>query len=254
MDYFSSGGVRIAYFDQQPEGGEGMPVVLVHGFASTHRVNWIDTSWVSTLTRAGYRVIALDNRGHGQSDKLYDPEAYDPEVMAKDVIALLDHLHIARADLIGYSMGARISAMTAVRYPDRVRAVILGGLGIHLVEGNGLPPGIAEALESETPETLTDPTQRMFRFFAEKNGGDLKALAACMRGSRRGLTAADVATLPMPVLVAVGSEDLIGGDPYPLASMIPHGQAFVIEGRDHNLAVGDRTHKAAALEFLSHRP
>ncbi len=254
MDYFSSGGVRIAYFDQKPETGEGMPVVLVHGFASTHRVNWIDTSWVSTLNRAGYRVIALDNRGHGQSDKLYDPEAYDPEIMAKDVIALLDRLHIQRADLIGYSMGARISAMAALRFPDRVRAVILGGLGIHLVEGNGLPPGIAEALESEAPETLTDPTQRMFRLFAEKNGGDLKALAACMRGSRRGLTAADVATLPMPVLVAVGSQDLIGGDPHRLAALIPKGQAFVIEGRDHNLAVGDRTHKAAALEFLSHRP
>ena len=146
MDYFSSGGVRIAYFDQKPENGEGMPVVLVHGFASTHRVNWIDTSWVSTLNRAGYRVIALDNRGHGQSDKLYDPEAYDPEIMARDVIALLDHLHIPRADLIGYSMGARISAMAALRFPERVRAVILGGLGIHLVEGNGLPPGIAEAL------------------------------------------------------------------------------------------------------------
>ena len=102
MDYFSSGGVRIAYIDQMPEAGTGDPVVLLHGFASTHRVNWIDTSWVSTLIRAGYRVIALDHRGHGQSDKLYEPEAYDPAVMAKDVIALLDHLHLVKADLIGY--------------------------------------------------------------------------------------------------------------------------------------------------------
>jgi pimeloyl-ACP methyl ester carboxylesterase len=251
MEFFSSGGVRIAYIDKMPEAGAGDPVVLLHGFASTHRVNWIDTSWVSTLNRAGYRVIALDHRGHGQSDKLYEPEAYDPEVMAKDVIALLDHLYLAKADLIGYSMGARIAAMAALHFPDRVRSVILGGLGIHLVEGQGLPPGIAEALESQTPETITDPTQKMFRLFAEKNGGDLKALAACMRGSRRGLTAQEVATLTMPVLVAVGSDDKIGGDPERLAALIPQGHAFVIAGRDHNLAVGDRTHKAAALEFLS---
>jgi pimeloyl-ACP methyl ester carboxylesterase len=251
MEFFSSGGVRIAYIDKMPEAGAGDPVVLLHGFASTHRVNWIDTSWVSTLNRAGYRVIALDHRGHGQSDKLYEPEAYDPEVMAKDVIALLDHLHLAKADLIGYSMGARIAAMAALHFPDRVRSVILGGLGIHLVEGQGLPPGIAEALESQTPETITDPTQKMFRLFAEKNGGDLKALAACMRGSRRGLIAQEVATLTMPVLVAVGSDDKIGGDPERLAALIPQGHAFVIAGRDHNLAVGDRTHKAAALEFLS---
>ena len=251
MEFFSSGGVRIAYIDKMPEAGAGDPVVLLHGFASTHRVNWIDTSWVSTLNRAGYRVIALDHRGHGQSDKLYEPEAYDPEVMAKDVIALLDHLYLAKADLIGYSMGARIAAMAALHFPDRVRSVILGGLGIHLVEGQGLPPGIAEALESQTPETITDPTQKMFRLFAEKNGGDLKALAACMRGSRRGLTAQEVATLTMPVLVAVGSDDKIGGDPERLAVLIPQGHSFVIAGRDHNLAVGDRTHKAAALEFLS---
>lgn len=251
MEFFCSGGVRIAYIDKMPEAGAGDPVVLLHGFASTHRVNWIDTSWVSTLNRAGYRVIALDHRGHGQSDKLYEPEAYDPEVMAKDVIALLDHLYLAKADLIGYSMGARIAAMAALHFPDRVRSVILGGLGIHLVEGQGLPPGIAEALESQTPETITDPTQKMFRLFAEKNGGDLKALAACMRGSRRGLTAQEVATLTMPVLVAVGSDDKIGGDPERLAALIPQGHAFVIAGRDHNLAVGDRTHKAAALEFLS---
>src|SRR5262245_42178111 len=125
---FSHGAVDIAYLDE----GEGDPIVLVHGFASRKEVNWVNPSWVTTLTRAGRRVVALDNRGHGQSAKLYDPEDYHTTRMAEDVRALMDHLQIARADVMGYSMGARICAFLAVAHPERVRSVILGGLGIHL--------------------------------------------------------------------------------------------------------------------------
>src|SRR5229473_1493796 len=139
MASFKNGDVEIAYLDE----GEGEPVVLVHGFASTKEVNWVATGWVSTLNKAGRRVIALDNRGHGASSKLYDPAAYHSAAMAEDVVALLDHLQIARADVMGYSMGARISAYVAVDSPARVRALILGGLGIRLVEGVGLPETIA---------------------------------------------------------------------------------------------------------------
>ncbi len=111
MQFFDSDGVRIAYIDFAPASGAGDPVLLVHGFASNHAVNWVNTMWVKTLTRAGYRVIALDNRGHGQSEKLYEPAAYTPAVMAEDARRLLDHLGIERADVMGYSMGARIAAI-----------------------------------------------------------------------------------------------------------------------------------------------
>src|SRR5687767_7511875 len=104
MPHFQNDGVDIAYLDE----GEGEPVVLVHGFASTKEVNWLNPGWITTLTRAGRRAIALDNRGHGASGKLYDPAAYHSAIMAEDVRALLDHLRIARADVMGYSMGARI--------------------------------------------------------------------------------------------------------------------------------------------------
>ena len=94
MRFFNSDGVNIAYVDIAPEGGEGEPILLIHGFASNHTVNWVNTLWVKTLSRAGYRVIALDNRGHGQSEKLYRPQDYDSYAMAADAGRLLDHLDI----------------------------------------------------------------------------------------------------------------------------------------------------------------
>src|SRR6201993_3359429 len=144
MPQFPHAGMEIAFIDE----GEGEPIVLVHGFASNKEVNWVAPGWITTLTRAGRRAIALDNRGHGASDKLYDPAAYHSAIMAEDVRALLDHLTIERADVMGYSMGARITAFLAVNHPARVRSAIFGGLGIRLVEGVGLPESIAEALEA----------------------------------------------------------------------------------------------------------
>ena len=146
MPVFTHDNIEIAFVDE----GEGEPIVLVHGFASTKEVNWVAPGWVTTLTRAGRRVIALDNRGHGQSSKLYDPALYSTTLMAGDVRALLDHLGVARADVMGYSMGARIAAFLAVDHPGAVRSAILGGLGIRLVDGVGLPTSIADALEAPT--------------------------------------------------------------------------------------------------------
>ncbi len=253
MQFFQSGSVRLAFIDTPPESGELGAVVLVHGFASNHAVNWVNTQWVKVLNRAGYRVIALDNRGHGQSEKLYDPDAYHAQIMAQDVVHLLDYLGLPKADIMGYSMGARITAHVALYHPNRVRSALLGGLGIHLVEGVGLPLGIADAMEAPSADGLTDPMQRMFRVFAEQTGSDLKALAACIRGSRQVLSAQEAGQIRVPVLISVGTNDPVAGDPHPLGALIPGAQVFDIEGRDHNLAVGDRSHKEAVLAFLSHR-
>ena len=142
MPVFTHDNIEIAFVDE----GEGEPIVLVHGFASTKEVNWVAPGWVTTLTRAGRRVIALDNRGHGQSSKLYDPALYSTTLMAGDVRALLDHLGVARADVMGYSMGARIAAFLAVDHPGAVRSAILGGLGIRLVDGVGVAARIADEI------------------------------------------------------------------------------------------------------------
>jgi pimeloyl-ACP methyl ester carboxylesterase len=250
MQRFAHDGVEIAFLDE----GEGDPIVLVHGFASTAQVNWLHPGWISTLTRAGRRVIALDNRGHGASSKLYDPAAYHTANMAEDVRALLDHLDVPRADVMGYSMGARITAFLALAHPSRLRRAVLGGLGIRLVDGVGLPESIAEALEAPSLAQVSDPTGHMFRAFAEQTKSDLKALAACIRGSRQTLTREQVAAIRAPVLVAVGTKDTVAGSARELAALLPSGVALDIPGRDHMLAVGDKVFKSAVLDFLAQKP
>ncbi|HEX8164212.1 MAG TPA: alpha/beta hydrolase [Beijerinckiaceae bacterium] len=253
MRFFTSAGVRIAFVDFAPAGG-GDPILLVHGFASNHAVNWVNTLWTKTLGAAGFRVIALDNRGHGQSQKLYEPALYHTSLMAEDARALLDHLGIERADVMGYSMGARIAVHLALAHPDRVRSLLMGGLGIHLVEGVGLPLGIADAMEAPSADALADPMQRMFRLFAEQTKSDLRALAACIRGSRQVLSRAEVASITTPTLIAVGTKDDVAGSAQDLADLMPDARALDIPGRDHNLAVGDKVHKQAVLAFLAGRP
>jgi pimeloyl-ACP methyl ester carboxylesterase len=250
MPRFRHETVEIAFLDE----GDGEPVILVHGFASNKEVNWVQPGWVATLTRAGRRAIALDNRGHGESSKLYDPADYHTDRMAADVLALMDHLDLERADVMGYSMGARICAFVTLKHPTRARATVLGGLGIHLVDGVGLPESIAEALEAPSLADVSDPQGRTFRAFAEQTKGDLKALAACIRGSRQTLTRDEAAAIRVPVLIAVGTKDPIAGSAHALAKLIPGAEALDIPGRDHMLAVGDKVFKAGAVKFLEHRP
>jgi pimeloyl-ACP methyl ester carboxylesterase len=247
---FDSDGVEIAYLDE----GDGDPVLLVHGFASNTATNWVDTGWVKVLTGAGYRVVSYDNRGHGRSAKLYATEDYSAPLMAEDGRRLLDHLGIERADVIGYSMGARIAAFLGLAHPQRVRSLVFGGLGLNMVRGVAGTGPVARALEAESIEEVTNPTARTFRAFAEQTHSDLKALAACIRSSRAPITAEDLQTLKCPVLVVVGELDVIGGSAQALAEIIPGGRAVEIAGRDHMKSVGDRVFKDAVLGFLAERP
>jgi pimeloyl-ACP methyl ester carboxylesterase len=246
LPHFISDGLNLAY----ESFGEGLPVLCIHGFGSSGKVNWIDTGWVEALTEGGYRAITLDNRGHGDSDKPYDPELYYPSDMARDAVALLDHLDISRAAILGYSMGARISAFMAFAHEERVACAIFGGMGMNLV--NGLSDGndIISGLLAPSLKELTHPTARQFRIFAEHTGADRQALAACMETSRQPMARADVRRIAVPVLVAVGEADEMAGDPGPLADLLPHGQAFTIPKRDHMRSTGDRAFKVETLGFL----
>jgi pimeloyl-ACP methyl ester carboxylesterase len=250
MPTFDSDGVRIAFSDE----GSGEPILLIHGFASSIKDNWTDPGWVSFLTGNGFRVVAIDNRGHGESEKLYDIAAYGAPLMAEDARRLLDHLGIPRADVMGYSMGARLTAFLALRHPDRVRSAVFAGLGGNMVRPMAGTGPIAHALEADSIDDVVNPTARTFRAFAEKTGGDLKALAACIRASREPLTREMVAALTCPVLVVTGSEDVIGGKAEELAQLIPGAEALTVPRRDHMRTVGDRVYKQGVLAFLQRRP
>jgi len=250
MNSFTSDGIEIAYLDE----GEGEPILLIHGFASNLVANWIDPGWMRTLVAAGRRVIAYDNRGHGRSGKLYDPNAYGAPSMAEDGRRLLDHLGIARADVMGYSMGARIATFFALAHPKRVRSLIIAGLGINMVRGMVGSGPIARALEAPRMEDVTNNTARTFRAFAESTRSDLKALAACMRGPREKITPEQLATIEVPTLIAVGSNDVIAGSGAALASLIAHAQFLDIKGREHMRAVGDAAFRQGVLDFLTQRP
>ncbi|MCB1411808.1 MAG: alpha/beta fold hydrolase [Xanthobacteraceae bacterium] len=250
MPSFRNGAVEIDYLDE----GEGEPIVLVHGFASSKNVNWVYPTWVSELKKQGRRVIALDNRGHGDSAKLYDPENYHIGIMAGDVRALMDHLQLDRVDMMGYSLGARITGYLAYSQPQRLRSAIFGGLGIGIIKGGGPGENVARALEASSLDDVTDPVGRTFRAFADQTRSDRRALAACLRGSRRLMTRAEVEAIKLPTLIAVGTTDEIAGSAAELGALIDGSEVLDIPRRDHMRAVGDRVYKAGVADFLNRRP
>jgi pimeloyl-ACP methyl ester carboxylesterase len=250
MQRFDSDGVTLSFLDE----GAGEPILLIHGFASNSTVNWRNTNWIKALINAGFRVIAFDNRGHGQSEKLYDPAAYGAATMADDALRLLDMLGIERADVMGFSMGARIAAFLTLAHPERVRSVIFAGLGINMVRGVGAPEPIAAALEAPNAEDVKSDAARSFRVFAEQTRSDRRALAACIRSSRDKIAPEELAKISRPTLIAVGTDDVIAGSGPELAAIIPGAEFLEIVGRDHMKSVGDLSYKKGVLDFLSRRP
>lgn len=248
MPTFLSDGVNINYVDE----GEGDPVVLVHGFASSLQGNWRASGVFDALVKDGRRVVALDCRGHGRSDKPRDPDAYSGSKMADDVIALMDHLGIEKADLMGYSMGGFISTTILVDHPARLRRVILAGVGDGVLAG-GRAPGqtgaIADALEADDPSSVKDPTARGFRAFADQSGADRLALAALQRSDRHTYDPAKLADVKLPVMVLIGEGDTLVGDGAKLTAAIPGAKRVIVPG-DHLGAPSTPEYTAAVLEFL----
>jgi pimeloyl-ACP methyl ester carboxylesterase len=233
-------------------GDDEAPTVLcVHGFASSCRDNWVNTGWVRDLTRAGYRVLGVDQRGHGASDKPYDPTEYAMDTLAADLVTVLDTYLLDSVRYAGYSLGARVGWQLAVRSPEHVERAVLGGIpdGRPLAR---LQIDQARAYVTEgTP--VEDKVTRNYITLAERvEGNDLLALLALAEGMRFGDADPDTAHPPtQPVLFATGSEDAILPQSRALAEATPGASFVELPERHHFNAPGSRVFRQAALDYFS---
>jgi pimeloyl-ACP methyl ester carboxylesterase len=247
MAQFQSGDLSIAYDDV---GAGGRPIVLVHGFASNRNENWRRMGWYGALERRRLRFVALDVRGHGESGKPHDASAYGRSEMVADIFALLDHLQIQRADLLGYSMGAQLSLAAALARPERIGDLILGGIGGKLFDPPPTGTPMADAMNAASLEAIPEPLLRSFRQFADEQGEDRLALAACAQGRDTNFTPQEVSKLAVHTLVVAGARDELAGDPQDLAAIVPGAKSVNLPGCDHFSAIPHALFKAAVFDFL----
>ncbi|HSZ75526.1 MAG TPA: alpha/beta hydrolase [Rhizomicrobium sp.] len=249
MAQFSSGGVTLAYDDIGPK-DRGRPIILIHGFASNRNENWRRVGWYGAFERKGIRFVAFDVRGHGESDKPHDPAMYTREALARDVFNLMDHAGIERADVFGYSMGARVAMAAALMEPSRVDLLIVGGVGERMFTPSSVGNPIALAMEADDPASISEPILRSFRQFADEQGEDRLALAAFARAVNPPLTREIVSCIARQTLVVAGARDVLAGDPSALAEFIPDAKSVTLPGCDHFSAISHALTKAAVFDFL----
>jgi pimeloyl-ACP methyl ester carboxylesterase len=246
----ASDGVALAY----ERHGEGPAVVLVHGFGSSRLQNWKSTGWYGGLTDAGFSIVAMDCRGHGDSGKPHNETAYGHDRMAEDVVTVMQACGLSDALVLGYSMGGFIGLRLLAAHPERVLKLAIAGVGETYLQDRITSPAaravLADALLTPDKNGITDPRAKMFRAFADQPGKDRFALAACMRAMSPHLPLEILSQLQRSVLVVNGSEDETAGRPEPLASAIADGYAMTVPGRDHMSAVGDKHTRQAVIAFF----
>jgi pimeloyl-ACP methyl ester carboxylesterase len=255
MTSFAIAGGEISYTDQ----GEGDGVVLVHGFAASVQENWVKAGWIQMLTRAKRRVVAIDLRGHGASTKFHQPGDYSLSLLAGDVLAIVEHLQIKKPDLIGFSLGARVVLELLRQRGDRFLLGVLCGVGELLINPREErdPEAFARAMEAASADAIDDDMARRFRLFAEAQGQDLAALAACSRGLAamgRPWTRELLAGIKNESLVVAGTGDDLAGAPEGLAACFPNAKAKRIPGCGHMDCLTQPMFKAAVMDFLAGIP
>lgn len=220
---------------------DAVPVLLLHGYGVDFDINWRQTGWPQAFGAAGRRLIGPDLRGHGSSDKPVDGGLYLPEHFVADLLAILDGLGADRVDLVGYSLGARLSWELALTAPERVRRLVLGGFG---------PANALAGLNADSPGEGSSPFDGIFRTVSRIPGNDPAALAACARGQAARPFQEEPRPQGIPTLLVAGAEDPIARGFEGMAERI--GASHVeVPGRDHVTAVSSSVFQRAVVEFLA---
>ena len=249
MAYFASNSIHIFY----EEYGAGSPVVLIHGFGVDARLQYGETGLIRFLA-PHFRVIALDCRGHGHSERFYDPDAYAMRNMSGDVLNLLDYLQIDRALLVGFSLGSRVCFEIMTTHPERCRAAVLSGWGPdNSTSDAGRREELATALLATDVASVTEYQHRIRRAVLDA-GNDLGALAACIRCDANIPELSAVTPISMPVLFVTGGKDYVAGDPNGLAGYFRESHVLVLDNNGHASVVADLRFHTAVADFLAAAP
>jgi pimeloyl-ACP methyl ester carboxylesterase len=253
MPFLEVNATSLAYDDVGPRDARDC-VLLLHGFSSNRSENWRRMGWLGAFERRRMRAIAIDLPGHGESDKPHDPERYKSPLLLADIFGVMDALDIRRAALMGYSMGAHLALRAALAGPERLDQLILGGVGAKMFDPSPAGNPMAEAMEAARPDTISDPLLRSFRQFADEQGEDRMALAACSRARGDRLAPDALGALTMPTLVVAGARDDLAGSPEELAALIPQARGVTLSGCDHFSAISHALFKVAVFDFLDDNP
>jgi pimeloyl-ACP methyl ester carboxylesterase len=258
MPYLDNDGIKIYYEIE----GSGPDLMMIHGFAANIEINWRIPKWIETLGNEN-RLILMDCRGHGKSDKPTDPAQYGAK-MVEDITKLMEHLSIEKSNFFGYSMGARLTLNLLLTKPKHINSAILGGFVVP-------PPSdqqtsfryqsVIEAFKAESIDKVKDLVGREFRKFAVSTGANLEALAAVMMASQqapeeiyenqKGIKKM-LRKISVPILTVVGSDDFLPGDKALFAKIVPESCHFQIQGRDHLTVVPDPKFHAVVKAFLNY--
>lgn len=240
-------GVEIGFDDV----GEGDPILLLHGFASNRTDNWSRTGWYGTLQKTGRRVIAMDWRGHGESQKFHDSADYEADAMLGDVVALLDHLGLDRVEVMGFSMGGGLAMRLAMQESARVKRLICAGMGHKMFEPSERPALGEDIFDVASADEISNPTAKGFRLYAEQLGQDLQAMKACAGARRPSPNAEDLFAIRAETLIVAGQRDDLAGDPIALAERIPGAKGELIPGADHMYLLTNGAFKGTVVDFLT---
>jgi pimeloyl-ACP methyl ester carboxylesterase len=255
--YFDSDGVKIHYLIE----GEGEPVILVHGFTSSLQQEWRRSKVMPTLSEK-FQVIALDNRGHGQSDKPLDPSMYGTK-MAGDVIRLMDHLKLNKAHLVGYSLGGIITEYLVVHHPERWQSATIGGMGwikaddkrmaltgnLALLLDNSKQIGdLIKRIQPDGSFTSSGPLRVLDR-------GDTKYLAACARGiCNLAVTEEQLKANKVPTLAIVGDKDLLKVTVDDLQKVMSNLTVVLVPGTEHESTLRAKEFVNGVQSFIAAHP